>query len=72
MKSELTITFDNLGEAAIALGFLKLIRGHLPNQHQVRPMALAILDWMYRETLTDEEKQEATEVGLITPSLDGA
>jgi len=30
------------GEAAIALGFLKLIRGQLPNQQDVRPQALKL------------------------------
>jgi hypothetical protein len=33
-------------------------------------MALRIVDWLYREILTDEEKQEATEAGLIPPSVE--
>jgi hypothetical protein len=49
-------------EAALASGFLQLLRGHLPNSEAMRGTAIEVARWLSSPPIgTDEEEREARE-----------
>ena len=59
------VNHSNYGEAIMGIAFVKLLERKLPNWEAISPQVQAVAQWIYDNQLTDGEKQEVRDAGLL-------
>ena len=53
------------GEAVMGIAFVKLLRKELPNSEAILPQVQEVAQWIRDNVLTDEERQDVRDAGLL-------
>jgi hypothetical protein len=59
------IELENYGTAIMGIAFVKLLQRRLPNADAIEPQIREVVAWIRDHSLTDEEKREVRDAGLI-------